>query len=187
MTRRCGGFARTRGRGCRARDEQVVRGAVAARPEPHGTVFPGGAGVGAVAGGVVACGGLASAAGSSPSAASSPSTGSGSTSRVGAATVARTVSSRSSSRVTPCGAVSAESRSESPIRQSRDICFEVLGDLHRERLNVQLVRHLRQDAAFLHADGLAVQWSGTVAWIGWSRRTSCRSTWVISPRTGSCW
>ena len=29
--------------------------------------------------------------------------------------------------------------------------------------------------------------SGTVAWIGWSRRTSCRSMCVIRPRTASCW
>ena len=38
-----------------------------------------------------------------------------------------------------------------------DVDLEVLRHLHRQRLDVQLVRHLREDAAFLHADRLAVQ------------------------------
>ena len=56
--------------------------------------------------------------------------------------------------------MSAESRSESPIPRAGDVRFEVLGDLHRQRLDVQLVRHLRQDATFLHPDRLAVQVEG---------------------------
>ena len=30
-------------------------------------------------------------------------------------------------------------------------------------------------------------WTVTEAWIGWSSRTSCRSTCVTPPRTGSTW
>ena len=52
-------------------------------------------------------------------------------------------------------------------------------DLHRQCLDVELVDTLGEDTAFLHADRVAVSVNGTVAWIGWSRRTSCRSTCVI--------
>ncbi len=44
----------------------------------------------------------------------------------------------------------------------------------------------RTPPSFTPADS-PCRWSGTVAWIGWSRRTSCRSTCVISAAHWSCW
>ena len=59
--------------------------------------------------------------------------------------------------MTPCGRGERREPERIADPQRRDVGFEVLGHLHRQRLDVQLVRHLRQDAAFLHAGRLAVQ------------------------------
>ena len=100
-----------------------------------------------------------SAAGSSPSAAaSSPSatsSTSGSSTRVGCVTLASTVSSGSSRKVTPAGAAISERRIESPMPQRRDVDLDVLRHLERQRLDVDLVRHLGEHAALLDAGRLA--------------------------------
>ena len=90
--------------------------------------------------------------------------------------------------MTPSGSATCDEAQRVADVHLGDVDVEVLGHLHRQRLDVQLVGHLREHAAFLDADRLAdAACSGTVAWIGWSRRTSCRSTWVIVPRTLSSW
>ena len=70
-------------------------------------------------------------------------------------TVASTVSSGSSRNVTPSIGGRSTRRSESPIADAADVELEVLRDLHRQRLDVELAADLREDAAFLDAGRLA--------------------------------
>ena len=137
-------------------DEQVERrGAFAPSPgQAHGaTPRRLGLVAAAVVGGRVALGG---ALGLAPSAApSAPSSTSSTSSSRASWTLAITISSGSSSSVTPSGTATSESRSVSPIPSAGDVGLEVLRDLERERLDVDLVRDLVEDAALAHADRVA--------------------------------
>ena len=71
----------------------------------------------------------------------------GSMSTRGGMSVAMTVSSRSSRSVTPSGAVTADSVTVSLIVHVRDVVLDRLGDVARERLDVELARDLLEHAA----------------------------------------
>ena len=65
-----------------------------------------------------------------------------------------TVSSRSSSSVTPSGAVTADRVDGVADDQMGDVVLDGLGDLARERLDVELARDLLEHAALDDPGGL---------------------------------
>ena len=70
-------------------------------------------------------------------------------------TVASTVSSGSSRYVTPSSGGRSDEAERVADRHAGDVELEVVRDLQRQRLDVELAADLREDAAFLHAGGLA--------------------------------
>ena len=70
-------------------------------------------------------------------------------------TVAMTVSCGSSRKVTARRRRRSSRRSTSPIVERGDVDLDVLGDLGRKRLDLELARDEREDAAGLHTLGLA--------------------------------
>ena len=173
-------------------DEQVERGALPARPQPHGDPssrrspgrrtrprptrtsprrrLP------------------PRPRAPSPSSPSSPSTGSGSTSRVGAVTVATTVSGSSSSVTFPATTRSA-TRSVPPIsivETSRSRCSGISSgsaSTFSSRSGCESTPPSRTPGASSPPMSCTV----TEAVIARSSRTSWRSMCVIPPRTGSTW
>ena len=134
-------------------DEQVERrGAFAPAPgqdASYPSVVPGSPSADDSPSPSAAPSGRSSPGSSSPSSPSTTSS-SGSSTRVGIVKVASTVSGSSSS-VAPSGTRRSARRSVSPMTHPADVELEVLGNLHRQRLDVHLSRDLRQRAALPYA------------------------------------
>ena len=136
----------------------------------------------------------ASASGASPSSpsasASSASAASASRarrSRAATDTVAMTVSCGSSRNVTLLDRRDVREPEDVADLQLGDVDVDVLRNVRGQRLDVELARDEREHAAGLDAAASPTSWTTTVAWIGWSSRTSRRSMCEIVPRIGSCW
>ena len=86
---------------------------------------------------------------------SAPSSPSSATSSRASWTLAMTVSSGSSSSVTPSGTSTSREPERVADPEPGDVGLEVLRDLERQRLDVDLVRDLREDAALADADRVA--------------------------------
>ena len=106
----------------------------------------------------------------------------------GTETVAITVSCGSSSSVTLSMRRDVREPKDVADLHVRDVDVDVLRHVRRQRLDLELACHEREHAARLDADWRRRRdGSTTVAWIGWSSRTSRRSMCEIVPRIGSCW
>ena len=107
--------------------------------------------------------------------------------RVGIVTVASTVSSGSSRNLTPSCTGRSTRRSVSPIAipvTSRSRCSGIsIGSASTviSRLTCE------STPPSVTPTGSPISSTTTRAWIGWSRRTSCRSTWVIVALDRVCW
>ena len=116
-----------------------------------------------------------------------PSSGSGSTIRVGIVTVASTVSSGSSRNLTPSWTGRSTRRSVSPIAIPLTSSSRCSGISIGSASTVISRLTCESTPPSVTPTGSPTSSTTTRAWIGWSRRTSCRSTWMIPPLTGCCW
>ena len=108
---------------------------------------------------------------------------------VGGEGVATTVSSRSSSERHAAGRRDRGERERVVDLHLDASSDDRLGDLVRQRLDVDLAGDLVEHAALDDAGGVVGAGAArrtTVAWIATSRRTRSRSMCIVSPRTGWC-